>query len=430
MDTQHQRDLSLLSSLPGFSALDAHEQQFIRRAALELRLSQQHIRKLCEAAVDLQLWEEPPVSTLWDESGTDTMTGKTRSRHILSRLFAAVDALRNQITTYEDFTPPVLETKRPICIEATHPSEKILGTCPVAGEKTRCCNLQTLDAVKQCGFACSYCSIQSFYDHDRVYFHEDLAQKLSALEIDDEQIYHIGTGQSSDSLMWGDQNGLLTDIFTFARRHPNVILELKTKSARTDWLKIRPLPHTVVATWSLNPQTIIDNEEHLTASLQARLHAARTAADAGVPIGFHIHPMVWYDRWQEDYGALFSRIQQEFTPDELVMISLGTLTFIRPVIKQLRDMGRPTRITQIPMNDAAGKLSYPLETKQELFSFAYRQFSQQWRDQVFFYLCMEDPSLWDSVFGYAYEDNEAFETGMKGSYMRKIDLIRQRHERQ
>ncbi len=417
-------DSSNWDTFPGFSTLPQADQTFIREVAERLRLSHQNVRKICEAAVDLTLWEEPSISRLWDERGTEKLTGKSKSSKIVSRFLSSVTQLREKITSYDDFIPPVLSERKDIVIEPISSDQKLMGRCPVATEKTRCCNLETLDAVKQCGFGCSYCSIQSFYDQDRVYFHQDLKSKLSKLEIDPNQIYHIGTGQSSDSLMWGDKDNLLTDLFSFASDHPNVILELKTKAARTDWLQVEPLPKNIIATWSLNTPAIINAEEHLTATLEARLQAARAAADKHILVGFHFHPMIWYDRWEADYTDVIERIQELFSPEEVAMISMGTLTFIKPVIKQLRAAGRKTRVTEIPLIDAAGKSSYPLDIKEKLFRTAYQKFSPQWRESVFFYLCMEDPSLWEPIFGFSYPDNDTFEKAMKQAYMDKIDSRR------
>ena len=106
------------------------------------------------------------------------------------------------------------------------------GMCPVASPKTRCCNLMTLDVVESCGFDCSYCSIQSFYNENSVTFNKNLQNNLQKLQqqLDPDEIYHIGTGQSSDSLMWGDKENNLTHLNAFAKANPNIILELKTKS--------------------------------------------------------------------------------------------------------------------------------------------------------------------------------------------------------
>ena len=229
----------------------------------------------------------------------------------------------------------------------------------MASARTRCCQLKTLDAVINCGFDCSYCSIQSFYHDDHILFHKDLKEKLASLDLDPDKTWHIGTGQSSDSLMWGNREGVLEELIAFARKNPNVILELKTKSDNiTDLLKL-DVPSNVLVTWSLNTETVIRSEERLTASLENRLRAARTVADRGIPIGFHLHPMVWYKNWKREYREMIGNLTSRFSPEEVVTVSMGTLTFIKPVLKLLRKRPIKTKILQMPLEEAAGKWSYP-----------------------------------------------------------------------
>jgi spore photoproduct lyase len=278
----------------------------------------------------------------------------------------------------------------------------------------------TLDAVENCGFDCSYCSIQSFYHGDEVRFDSRFAEKLAQLEIDPERIYHIGTGQSSDSLMWGNQGGVLDALLDFAHRHPNVILELKSKSKHVSHLLKVDLPPNLLCTWSLNTPTLIAHEERLTATLEDRLKAARHVADRGVLVGFHFHPMIHYADWREDYAAVFRQLTKQFSAEEVVMVSLGTLTYIKPVIKQLRSRsGFRSKILQMPMVESDGKLSYPQSIKEEMFRFAYQSLAA-WHEDVFFYLCMENQHLWQPVFGYDYASNQAFEEAMKLAYLKKI----------
>ncbi len=82
--------------------------------------------------------------------------------------------------------------------------------------------LLTLDAVRQCGFGCSYCSIQSFYDQQRIYFYSDLPRRLEDLSrsLNRDQLYHIGTGQSSDSLMFGNRHGVLEASWSLPGKTP------------------------------------------------------------------------------------------------------------------------------------------------------------------------------------------------------------------
>ena len=56
-----------------------------------------------------------------------------------------------------------------------------------------------------------------------------------------------------------------------------------------------------------------------------------------------------------------------------------------------------------------------------MFSHVYSSFSKAWHDNVFFYLCMEDPSLWMKVLKREYSSDKEFEEDMKKSYFEKVN---------
>ena len=161
--------------------------------------------------------------------------------------------------------------------------------------------------------------------------------------------------------------------------------------------------------------------EHGTASLTKRLEAARAVADRGVVVGFHFHPMVHYMQWKRDYQAVIHRVTDMFNPDEVALVSLGTLTFIKPVIREIRKRGIESQILKLPLINAQGKLSYPYDLKIKMFSHAYHCFPQDWQKEVFFYLCMEAQELWQPVFGFTYDSNDEFEAAMKQVYFDKME---------
>lgn len=420
-DRAYEEKFSRIAAQTPLRLLPAAERRFIREQATRYRFTQQELKQVAEIALELQMWNEARLWDLWPQERQADAPPRERKKRIINRMQERWMALKSSPNHYPaDFPKPVAGKLRIVA----EPRERLgLGHCPVASTRTRCCNLLTLDAVESCGFDCSYCSIQSFYRGEQIGFDASFGTKLDALDIDPKRVYHIGTGQASDSLMWGNRHGLLDALFRFARKHPNVILELKTKSRHTAYLLEQSVPANLICTWSLNTPTIIEHEEHLTAPLESRLIAARRLADKGVLVGFHLHPMVHYDNWQEEYSALFREILARFDPSEVAMVSLGTLTFTRAVIKRIRNRDFKTKILRMPLTDADGKLSYPDDIKQAMFSHAYGGL-EAWHGQVFFYLCMENHQLWRRVFGYEYPSNEAFEEAMKSSYLAKIQGLR------
>ena len=55
-----------------------------------------------------------------------------------------------------------------------------------------------------------------------------------------------------------------------------------------------PSAGNVIVSWSINPDAVIEREEHGTASLTARFGAAEKCLARGYPIAFHIDPMIWH----------------------------------------------------------------------------------------------------------------------------------------
>ncbi len=385
-----------------FFQLDPFSQEFIRQRATRYRFTFQELKQVCEAALDLQMWRETPLHAWWAQ---EERAGKAQKKELLRRLQASMHTLRSKAKSYPEEAPKPAPHK--LALTAQLSPKNRFGRCPVATEETVCCNLHTLDAVENCGLGCSYCTIQTFYG-EQVVFDADLRAKLQAIEVQPERFYHIGTGQSSDSLMWGNQHGTLDALCDFARQRDNVLLEFKTKSKNVSYFLGHDPPRNIVLSWSLNTPTIIDHEEHFTARLEQRLDAARQVADRRIKVAFHFHPMVYYDGWKEDYRRAAEQVMARFDPAEVLFISFGAMTFIKPAVKAIRQRAWASKVLQMELLPGPkGKLSYPDEIKRQLFGHIYRVLAP-WHDEVFFYLCMEKAALWRSTFGRVYADNEAF----------------------
>ena len=415
MTTKH----SSLAKQPFYLSLHDDVKHFLHARAEDLRFSVQDCRQVCEIAIDMQMWGGDSIRGVWPDERKFSGTGKDRKRKVMNHLHSVWMKKRAQHNQYpqDSEAPRISAAAKPVIIVKDRLG---LGRCPVASPRTLCCNLQTLDAVDNCGYGCSYCSIQSFFDGKEISFDLGFTDKLNNLELDPDKIYHIGTGQSSDSLMWGNSHGVLDALIGFARSNPNVILELKTKSANVNHLIRANAPKNILCTWSLNTPTLIRHEEHGTVSLEKRLAAARKVADAGHVVGFHFHPIIHYDRWQRDYQTVIEKLTNQFNPEEVALVSMGTLTYIKSVMREIRKQAVPGQILKMPMVDADGKMSYPDDIKLSLFTSVYGCFPDSWKENVFYYLCMENQRFWKPVFGFEYASNDEFEQAMKAAYLKKI----------
>ncbi|MGB5917632.1 MAG: hypothetical protein WBG60_00760, partial [Arcobacter sp.] len=206
-----------------YENLKEKNKEFIKEIYLKYLFSYQELKQLIDFAIDFNMWNEKELYEVFEEEYASRKNAFNHIRKIW-------DDLKSSSNSYKTFDEKAYEKPRRFSFNEIKKESVGLGSCPVASESTRCCNLLTLDAVQSCGFDCSYCSIQSFYNQDKIGFDVNFKDNLKKLKLDPNYTYHIGTGQSSDSLMWGNKDGLLDALFDFARENQNVILEFKTKS--------------------------------------------------------------------------------------------------------------------------------------------------------------------------------------------------------
>ena len=159
---------------------------------------------LQDIANDFFMWNEKSFDDIFPKELEEKYSGKQLAKKIFEYYVSYHKHLQTTPKDYKSFSN-IKYIPRKYSFEAIKKDGFGLGFCPVASEGTRCCNLLTLDAVESCGFDCSYCSIQSFYNQNKIGFDKDFKTKLQNLKLDPNKIYHIGTGQSSDSLMWGNR---------------------------------------------------------------------------------------------------------------------------------------------------------------------------------------------------------------------------------
>ena len=403
--------------IPLLADLEPATRAFIQELAECHHFTHQELRQLCETARDLQMWREEALEGWWNRQVTPDPMSREQKKRILTRLRAHRDTLAAAEKRYpvRPLAGPPRGARR---VTSKDSDATILGRCPVYSDKTICCGLYTIDAVRGCAFSCSYCTIQTFYP-DTAEVDANLSSKLGNLQLEPGRFYHLGTGQSSDALVWGNRSGLIDTLCHFAESHPDVLLELKSKSDNVRPLLQRQVPQNVVCSWSLNPQSIIANEEHGAASLERRLAAARSLADQKRPVAFHLHPMVHYKGWKSDYSTVIERLLELFLPQEIAFLSLGSMTFIKPVLRQIRRRGGETKVLQMPMSpDPHGKLTYPIETKVALYRHAYQMLAP-WQNQVFMYLCMEPEEVWQRSFGWCFESSQAFEQAFAAHWKKR-----------
>jgi spore photoproduct lyase len=190
-------------------------------------------------------------------------------------------------------------------------------------------------------------------------------------------------------------------LIPYFAEQPNVLLELKTKSDCVETLLDLEPKGRVVVGWSMNPQRVIDLDEHDTASLSERLNAARLCQDAGYRLGFHFDPMIEYSGWESDYESMIEQTFAAIDWHKLAWLSLGVLRQTPGLKRTMRERyPRSSLLTAEQVLCPDGKLRYFQPLRVEM----YRKMARWIRrvaPTVKIYLCMESRQVWEQVFGFA-----------------------------
>lgn len=277
--------------------------------------------------------------------------------------------------------------------------------CPGATQKRTltCCNYHVLNLGAQCNFDCSYCYLQSYLNHPLMKIYSNIDQALQELREMAEQFpqhpFRVGTGEVIDSLSLDPLTLYSRELIPFFAQYPNWTLELKTKSAHVDQFLDLPHANNIMVAWSINPPNIINAEEHGTARFAERINAAKKCATRGHILSFHIDPMIYHEGWQENYSYLVDQIAEHFTPEQVQVMSVGSLRFQPEQRHTMRArFGMQSHVMQAEMFQSdGGKMRYDSALRTQMFEHVVKRFknhSSQWK----IFMCMETPESWISLF--------------------------------
>jgi spore photoproduct lyase len=280
-----------------------------------------------------------------------------------------------------------------------------LKKCPGSAGQV-CCNYFVINFASNCPMDCSYCYLQE-------YLADNAALKVfsNVADLIDEAdrmlarhrgvFFRIGTGEITDSLALEPYTGMVGELLPYFAEQPNVLLELKTKSDRVDSLLSFDPKGRVVVAWSMNPPRVIELDEHGTASLAARLAAARRCQEAGYRLGFHFDPMIEYPGWESDYQSMLEQTFAAIDWRRLAWLSLGVLRQT-PALKRVMRKRFPQSelLTGEQVLCPDGKMRYFQPLRVEMYRKMVRWIRRA-APTIKIYLCMESREVWEQVFGYA-----------------------------
>jgi spore photoproduct lyase len=286
-----------------------------------------------------------------------------------------------------------------------------LKKCPGISPGMVCCNYYVVNLAKNCIYDCSYCFLQDFLGNNPMqvaYVNvEDLLVELEEVFTQyPDRNFRVGTGELTDSLALDAIVPYTAYLLPFFNQQSNAVLELKTKSDQIANLLDHSDPTNIIVSWSLNPQTVIDQEEKGTPSLAQRLESAKACLDKGYRIGFHFDPIILIPGWEDAYQQLVNILCDSLPIAKVEWVSLGSFRYrpsLKSIIKNRHPQTHLFTSEHLPSKD--GKFRYLRPLRNHAYK-TIRGYLKSRLEELNIYICMETQEIWEGVTGKTPRSDE------------------------
>ncbi|WP_455381967.1 spore photoproduct lyase family protein [Salinispira pacifica] len=224
------------------------------------------------------------------------------------------------------------------------------------------------DLIRNCIYDCEYCFLQGMHPSAHAVVNVNLEDYLDATArlLREEGRLFLSISYLTDLLGFEPIVPYTRRWIEFAAEHPELEIEIRTKSDNYPAIHgMDPVPN-VVFVWSLAPPGIAGSIERGTAGFQNRLFAARSAAVHGFRLRLCFDPVVVRERWEEEYRRCVGETFRRLPAGSVEMVSVGGLRMGQEQFSRLR-RDNPARAALFhPAEKRDGAVGYGAQTEERI----------------------------------------------------------------
>ncbi len=209
-----------------------------------------------------------------------------------------------------------------------------------------------------CLYDCDYCYLQGMYQSANMVVYVNREDFMQATLPYLKRPMLVCTSYDTDLLAVEKLIGENRDWIGFAKDHPNLHLELRTKSANFDAISDLLPSKQIVIAWTLSPQKIIDLYEAKTPPLKKRLESLKQALEKGWQVRLCLDPVIYTPDFKTLYPAFIDEIFSAVDAGKVFEVTTGSFRMSSPHLKTIKKMGH---------TDLA---FYPYEVKDQMATYS------------------------------------------------------------
>jgi len=226
--------------------------------------------------------------------------------------------------------------------------------------------------ILNCIYDCEYCFLQGKYQSSNlvVFVNQTALMESVVTEIDrrpdSSQPLLLALSYDTDLLALDNRIPLLKDWISFAHRTAGLLLEVRTKSSfKSIFSQIKPTKN-ILFSWTISPDKIIAQYEHLTPDLGKRLSAINSALQESWQVRLCIDPMIYSSDWSEVYGKFVKQVFSTLSTESIYDVQYGPFRMNETFHKRLRKLRPESKIFNQPLYKDDKVISLPLELKKSM----------------------------------------------------------------
>ena len=225
--------------------------------------------------------------------------------------------------------------------------------------------------VLNCPYDCHYCYLQGMYAGANMVAFVNLEDYFAAAAAgaearpDPAQPLSLALSYDTDLLAMEGVLGYAREWVEWARPRAEILLEIRTKSAPTRFIREVPPASSARLAWTLSPAGVVERYESGTPSLQARLKAIRLAAEMGWRVTLCIDPILQIPDGERIYGDFTDELASELPWATVERVELGVFRMSSAYFKRM--LNRPgTDLLHYPYEHANKVVSYNKKEREQL----------------------------------------------------------------
>lgn len=228
--------------------------------------------------------------------------------------------------------------------------------------------------IMNCVYDCEYCYLQGMYPSGNIVIFVNFEDYFSKLEsyLANHEMY-LCISYDTDLLALENITGLTQKWIDFTKKHENLKIEIRTKSAY-DITSLNNITERVIFAWTLSPDIITSKFEHMTPGLNTRLNAVKKALSVTKP-RLCLDPVIYVPDYKKIYSDFYQKIFCTINSEDILDCSLGLFRISSSYLKSMRKK-RVCEITAYPYTTCDNVCSYEKEKSDEMLDFARLELSR------------------------------------------------------